>query len=238
MYAPEGKYTVYCTDCWWSDKWDPADYAREYDFSLPFFDQFGDLFKDIPRASLHQVQCVDSEYTNYAVYAKGCYLVFGGIHYEDVLYSARSSHLTNTMDALFSKKDELCYEAVDVMNSSNVFFSHYAEDCSYSYFLFNCRNLNNCFGCVNLRNKSYCIFNEQYTKEEYNRKLREMNVGSHQSLSALREQARSFFLQHPVRHALIRNSVNVPAIIFTTPRIVINALICTVALRIAATRHT
>lgn len=26
---------------------------------------------------------------------------------------------------------------------------------------------NNCFGCVNLYQKDYCIFNKQYTKEEY-----------------------------------------------------------------------
>ncbi|USN57470.1 MAG: hypothetical protein H6766_03385 [Candidatus Peribacteria bacterium] len=25
-----------------------------------------------------------------------------------------------------------------------------------------------CFGCDGLRNKEYCIFNQQYTKEEYN----------------------------------------------------------------------
>jgi hypothetical protein len=25
----------------------------------------------------------------------------------------------------------------------------------------------NCFGCISLRNKSYCILNKQYSKEEY-----------------------------------------------------------------------
>ena len=34
----------------------------------------------------------------------------------------------------------------------------------YCYY---CRNSSNCFWCVGLRNKSYCIFNKQYTKEEY-----------------------------------------------------------------------
>ena len=32
----------------------------------------------------------------------------------------------------------------------------------------NCvENCNNLFGCIGLRNKSYCIFNKQYTKDEY-----------------------------------------------------------------------
>ncbi|KKT90642.1 MAG: hypothetical protein UW91_C0052G0013 [Parcubacteria group bacterium GW2011_GWF2_45_11] len=36
-YAPEYTYPVYCQKCWWSDKWDPYQYGREYDFSKPFF---------------------------------------------------------------------------------------------------------------------------------------------------------------------------------------------------------
>lgn len=34
----------------------------------------------------------------------------------------------------------------------------------YSFLLKNCQN---CFACIGLRNKSYCILNKQYTKEEY-----------------------------------------------------------------------
>ena len=30
-----------------------------------------------------------------------------------------------------------------------------------------CFGSHDCFGCVGLRNKSYCILNTQYTKEEY-----------------------------------------------------------------------
>jgi len=31
----------------------------------------------------------------------------------------------------------------------------------------NCRNCEDCFGCVSLRNSRYCVFNKQYTKDEY-----------------------------------------------------------------------
>lgn len=31
-----------------------------------------------------------------------------------------------------------------------------------------CSASSNLFGCIGLRNKEYCIFNKQYTKEEYN----------------------------------------------------------------------
>jgi hypothetical protein len=35
-----------------------------------------------------------------------------------------------------------------------------------------CLTVSNCFGCVGIKKKEYCIFNKQYTKEEYER-LRE-----------------------------------------------------------------
>src|SRR3989338_1379004 len=33
MYRPDAPYIIYCNECWWSDKWNPEDYEREYHFS-------------------------------------------------------------------------------------------------------------------------------------------------------------------------------------------------------------
>ena len=42
--SPDKKYSMYCTKCWWSDKWDPFDFGKDYDFSRPFFEQWKELF--------------------------------------------------------------------------------------------------------------------------------------------------------------------------------------------------
>src|SRR3989344_4271139 len=47
IYRPETKVTIYCQDCWWSDSWDAMTYAREYDFSRPFFVQFQELLQSV-----------------------------------------------------------------------------------------------------------------------------------------------------------------------------------------------
>jgi hypothetical protein len=39
-----------------------------------------------------------------------------------------------------------------------------SSDIYYSDNLVACKN---CFGCISLKNKEYCIFNKQYTKQEY-----------------------------------------------------------------------
>src|SRR6185436_5418446 len=51
-----------------------------------------------------------------------------------------------------------------VYNCSNTFLCWYGTDVHYIISCFQCKN---CFGCVGLKHKEYCIFNKQYTKEEY-----------------------------------------------------------------------
>ena len=50
MQAPEKPFTVYCRECWYSDKWDAMTYGRDYDFSKPFFAQFRELLEAVPEA--------------------------------------------------------------------------------------------------------------------------------------------------------------------------------------------
>jgi hypothetical protein len=63
----------------------------------------------------------------------------------------------------------LVYEATaTTAHSSNCHFCvrvyKASRDCEYGWFLQNC---NKCFGCISLTNKQYCVFNVQYSKEEY-----------------------------------------------------------------------
>jgi hypothetical protein len=48
-----------------------------------------------------------------------------------------------------------------------------------------------------LRTKNYCIFNEQYTKEEYQAKLKEFNFSSWEKVSVMMIQAKEFWLKFP-----------------------------------------
>ena len=45
---------------------------------------------------------------------------------------------------------------------------------SFMYYCVNCSSCNECFGCDGLRNKQYCIFNKQYTRDEYYAKVGEI----------------------------------------------------------------
>src|SRR3989338_3561766 len=49
MYPTDAPFPVYCHDCWYSDKWDPEQYAMDYDFNKTFFEQFLELRNAVPR---------------------------------------------------------------------------------------------------------------------------------------------------------------------------------------------
>ena len=67
------------------------------------------------------------------------------------------------------KNSSRIYEsAVINKESSNILFCYDCwSHCSHILYCLDCRSCSYCFGCTGLLNKSYCILNHQYTKEEY-----------------------------------------------------------------------
>lgn len=208
IYAPFVPYQVYCLPCYQSEKWDSMSYSREYDFSKSFFEQFGELMRRVPRRSLYQDFASKSDYTNWAVYLENCYLVFGGHHYEDVMYSSSCFYTTQCSDIDFCKKCEQCYDSIHLRECNRVHFSMYSESCTDSAFLNDCRNCHNCIGCTNLRNASYCIFNIQYTKDDYEVKARELELHTYSGLEKVRREAFQHFLKYPQKFAWMKNVHN------------------------------
>lgn len=60
-----------------------------------------------------------------------------------------------------------CYEDITCDHSSRNYFGIFSWKNQDVRYTMHCHNSKNLFGCVGLRNANYCIFNKQYTKEEY-----------------------------------------------------------------------
>ncbi|PIU15736.1 hypothetical protein COT20_01420 [bacterium (Candidatus Gribaldobacteria) CG08_land_8_20_14_0_20_39_15] len=209
MYSPDKPFKVYEQKYWWSDKWNPLDYGRDYDWFRPFFEQFRDLCFDFPQMNLSNMHAVNSDYCNLAEESKDCYLISATLRNERVLYSNRITFNKDSSDLYVVHKSELCYENVSCSDCYRVFFSRNCQSCQESYFLYNCRNCQSCFCCTNLRNKNYHIFNKPYTKEEYQKKIQEFNSGSFKNLDKLKKLFLEFYLKSIHRYAHIVKSVNV-----------------------------
>ena len=62
-----------------------------------------------------------------------------------------------------------------------------------SWLIYSCRNCSDCIGCTNLIGQTHCIFNKQYTKEEYKKKLKELNLSDRGNLEKIKKPTIIFF---------------------------------------------
>jgi len=206
-YPEESPVSIYEHDYWWSDAWDPMIYSKDYDFSKPFFAQFKELFAEVPWPNKSVRGMVESEYCNQASYLKDCYLCFNGNRSEHSFYCVGfSGGLRETMDVYAVSDLEMCYEAYEVGSCFQCFFCLDTEDCRNVWFSRDCMDCSDCFGCVNLRHRKHCIFNEQYTKEGYEEKIKELNHGSYAEAQKIRARVNELYLQLP--HKCYRGTHN------------------------------
>jgi len=205
--SSNNKFPIYCHDCWWGDKWDAVDYGGNYDFSIPFFEQFKKLIEKTPNLNLWATENINSEYANYTGYSKNAYLSVV-IKCENIFYSRVLEKSKDCMDSYWVLDSELCYENFNTSKIYNSSFLNNCRDCINSRFLFSCRNCQNCFMCSNLRNKSFCIRNEQYSKEDYLKELEYYNLSSFISLEKYKKEFIDLIKNSIHEFAEITNSVN------------------------------
>ncbi|MCE9548911.1 hypothetical protein K8Q98_00720 [Candidatus Nomurabacteria bacterium] len=202
MYNPKSPYTIYCYDCFYSEKWEPKDYALDYDESRPFIEQFAELLKKVPKIttyiSLGDGPNINSEYVNMASGCRNCYLVFNTSPAEDLMYSRGIRYGNDSSDMYFGTNFERCYESINVQESNGILFGQNITGSVDCAFVLNGRGLINCFGCVNLNNKTNYFLNQPLSAEEYKRKVDEIMV-SHQKIEEFKKEFKKLCLAQPMR---------------------------------------
>ena len=176
------RYPIYTSKEWWGDAWDAMSFGQDYDSSRPFIDQLKELQEKVPRPHQQGAQNKDCDWCDDAWESKNCYLSRSVAKCENLFYGYRSFSVKDSIDISHVYTLDQCYECTYCFSSYSLFFSKNCRDCIESSFLYDCRNCSHCFMCWNLRGKSYCIENVQYTKEEYEEKMKEINLGSHSEL--------------------------------------------------------
>ncbi len=201
--------TMYCKDCWWGESWDGTDYGMEYDFSKPFFEQFYKLLNKVPHSATLNTKMLNSDYCNMESEDKNCYLTFGGHYNEECLYTEYSIHGKEVMDAYWSFNCEQLYETLITEKCFRTLYSEQCYDCLDTYFSYDCHNCSNVFGCAGLRNKSYCIFNKQYSREDYLQFIKDANLASYRMVQNFLKKTKEFWNTIPHKSAIIHQSNNV-----------------------------
>jgi hypothetical protein len=208
VYSPDKKVTVYCQECWWSDKWDPLKYGREFDTSKPFFEQFRELKGAAPKAALMNVKSENSEYTNLADGNRNCYLTFLAGNNEDVYYGYYTDNSKSCTDVAFLVFSELCYEGINLGRCYNIRWSINCHDCRDSHFIEDCEFCSDCILSSCLSHKKYFYKNEQLSKEEYEKVKIEFLAGLETRLGEYKKEFREIIISRPKKFSQMLRSEN------------------------------
>ncbi|MBI2889091.1 MAG: hypothetical protein HYY10_04170 [Candidatus Liptonbacteria bacterium] len=185
-FAPRAPYTVYCVECYASDKWDAAQHARPYDWNKSFFEQWHALFADVPQRNLYVTNSTNSPYGgNMLRDSTRIYLSYSLLSSEDVFYSKDIDKSRSVFDSFDLVESENVFQGVLGYKNYNCDFIYFSRSCMDSRYLYDCVNCRNCFMCTNLRNKEFCIRNKPYAKEEYQKEISGIDFGSYTTSSAL-----------------------------------------------------
>lgn len=211
MYAPENRFPVYDIQEWWSDSWDPKDYAQDFDFTRPFFEQFKELQNKVPRLALLSKNNINSDFSNHSSNSKDAYMCTTAFDCENVMHSADIIPMKNGADCynIQGKANEHLYECIDLHNCYNCQYCFRVESSFDCYYSFDLRNCSNCFLSYNLRGQTYCFMNQKYPKEEYFEKIRAYNLSSYAVRQALYRQWKELIFQKALHRGMyIEASVN------------------------------
>ncbi len=210
MYHPDSLFTVYCSDCFYGDKWDGIEYGVPFDFTKTFFEQFHELQKRVPLINLEvsHNNKVQSEYANHVFsHSKNLFLSYTMVRCEDCMYSKMGANENKgCLDCYDFTGSERCYE---LMYSGENYESIYLIDshsCVHSMFLYDCKNCTNCFMSSHLRNKSYVFKNKQLTREDYLEEISKINIGSFVVFNEAKKEFEIMYSNSFRRYATIINS--------------------------------
>jgi hypothetical protein len=209
LFSPESNLTVYCSECWWSDDWDGILYGKEYDFSKTFFQQLRDLQQVVPNQATNGRNSTNCKYSHGQIRSKDCVFVFGGFQTVNCYYCHSPILSRDSVDSDVIWNSDHAYETISSNRVYNTKFVYFSDDCIESSFLFNCIGCTDCFGCVNLRNQKYYIFNEKYSKKEYEKEILKWNLGSYKTIKKAQEKFMELYYKTPRRFASIINSDNI-----------------------------
>lgn len=139
-----------------------------------FQEKFNKLKQRYPRPPTHSLSNENSDYGDYLFRCKNAFFSFDTADSADICYIFDSFKTTDCIDGDYVVESEKLYECVDSFKAYNSTYLNYCARIYDSHFCFDCNDSNNLFGCVYLNHKQYCIFNKQYKKEEYEKKVQEL----------------------------------------------------------------
>lgn len=173
-----------------------------------FIEQFRELFMKSPQCGSWTRASENCDYGDISTGSKDCYMCFNSGNCRNAYYCEDSRTLTDSNDCAFCENCEICYECVDCDACYNSNFCQDCTNCQDINFSYDLRRCKNCFGCCTMRDKQYCIFNEQFSKEEYEKKMKMFDYSNAAGIAYIWQKLEDFKRKNPRMYVHEHDSVN------------------------------
>ncbi|MEK7105336.1 MAG: hypothetical protein AAB865_01495 [Patescibacteria group bacterium] len=153
------------------------EYQREVDLTRPMLDQFRDLVSVVPMGARREWKNIVNTVGVGMWDVEDCYIVFSTVGTKRAMYTyyclEGSEDITQSV---FVRTSQSCFGSTHIDRCHSCTVAVESRDCINCAFIFDCRNCEDCFGASNLRNKKYVFFNEQLTKEQYQERMKSIDL--------------------------------------------------------------
>src|SRR3989339_541125 len=176
------------------EEWHARDFSTmtyPYDPSRSFFEQMREFELQVPFLASYHFVPPERSISLVSLGDKDSYFVL----------SCSSIDSFYSVGAFQSESSSLVFLGDYIVKSHTIVHSEYvreSHDCMDSAFLFDCRNCKNCFGATNKRNRQYIFFNEQLTKEEYEKRVGAIDLGSRKILNEWTSKFEAFLREQTI----------------------------------------
>lgn len=182
---PYSPFKVISDDEWY--KQDFISYGRDYDPNRSFFDQLHDLACEVPFSAWKNFEKPINSIARVSFGDEDSYFVVAS-RSRRTAYTENVLDIEDSLEAVISNN---IYRSHSVLHSQRISDSYCVResyDCMKSWFVFDCRDCENCFGAWNKRHKKYLWFNEQLSKEEWEKRFEQVDTTSYKEMNAYRKK--------------------------------------------------
>ncbi|NUJ97751.1 hypothetical protein HGA92_03100 [Candidatus Gracilibacteria bacterium] len=160
--------------CIFNEAYSKEDYLKKVEeikneYLLGAWEKMSEIIKKAINKNLLIYNCEDSIGDNIRN-CKNCYFAYEFENAENCKYVDNGGEICDSVydGRGVGDRFSLGYEIFDTgVGAVQTCFTGICHGASHTFYSMNCYSCNYLFGCIGLRNKSYCILNKQYTKEEY-----------------------------------------------------------------------
>src|SRR3989338_3362022 len=155
---------------------DFSDTSLELEITEPVFPRLVALRKKVPTSASRNFEKAENSICILSLGDQNSYFVVL-CKSKNTFFSVLAIDTESSAEVFNSSAITQCYQVVHCERLYNCSYVRESKDCMNSAFLFDCRNCEFCFGATNKRNKKYLWMNEQLSKEEWDRRRREVDLG-------------------------------------------------------------